>query len=350
MQEQQDTTARDFSFLLRPEIYHPLTPLNVPLAFRNSPKQPSPDTSLEELLAKGFYRAAAIAAVQELTSAAPGSPRIDPTDHKKIFNLLYVRLSCLTLIDAVPQAAQEVKAFEDMNNPMLYIDELTGEHLVPWDLRVLNVRLQALGFGDPRRAVMSFHDLAREARDNIARAKAAHDNSARELWKDRLHTLGIKIAGALIEMDDLSGAAYQLSTLKDRGDGKVALSRALLWLHIGNADEARHVISRSGSSTKVGEKVVLALADMADGEFEAALDKWRAINEDEEQGDEMVGMNMAVCLLYMGKMSEVSLLRYYYSLPWHMLTEVTIGKGLARGSSATRILFAHSSAKFVDHL
>jgi hypothetical protein len=162
--------------------------------------------------------------------------------------------------------------------------------------------------------------------------------------------VGIKIAGALIEMDDLSGAAYQLSTLKDRGDGKVALSRALLWLHIGNADEARRVISRSESSAKVGEKVVLALADMADGEFEAALDKWRAINEDEEKGDEMVGMNMAVCLLYMGKMSEVCLLCSYYSLLWHMLTEVTVGKDLARGSSTTRILFAHTSAKSVDHL
>ncbi|PKS06733.1 hypothetical protein jhhlp_006807 [Lomentospora prolificans] len=300
----KDQTIRDFSFLLRPEIYHPLTPLNVPSAFRNSPKQPNPDTPLEELLAKGFYRAAAITAAQELTSATPGAAQIDPKDHKRIFNLLYIRLSCLTLIDAMPLAAQEVKAFEDLNNPAVYIDQLTGEHLVPWDLRVLNVRLQALGFGDPRRAVMSFHDLAREARYNIAQATAAHDNSAKELWKDRLYALGIKIAGALIEMDDLSGAAHHLSTLKDRGDSKVALSRALLWLHIGNSDEARRVISKNSASPNAGEKTVLALADMADGEFEAALDKWRPLNEDEEGNDEMVGMNMAVCLLYVGKIEE----------------------------------------------
>lgn len=296
---------KNFSFLLRPEIYHPLTPLNVPLAFRNSPKQPAPDTPLQELLSQGFYRAAAIAAVQELTSAIPDSPGIDPADHARIFNLLYIRLTCLTLIDAIPLAAQEVKAFEDLNNPALYVDEATGEHLVPWDLRVLNVRLQALGFGDPRRAVMSYHELAREARTRVGRATAEHDNSGRELWKERLYDLGIRIAGALIEMDDLEGASQLLGTLKDRGDGKVGLSRALLWLHVGNTDEARRVVGEGSA----GEKVVLALAEMADGNFEPALDRWRVLREDEGEGDEMVGMNMAVCLLYMGKMDEVSLRR-----------------------------------------
>lgn len=296
-------SQKDFSFLLRPEIYHPLTPLNVPVAFRNSPKQPAPDTPLQELLSRGFYRAAAIAAVQELTSSVPHAPKIDPADHARIFNLLYVRLTCLTLIDATSIAAQEVKALEDLNNRALYVDEVTGEHLVPWDLRVLNVRLQALGFGDPRRAVMSYHELAREARARIGRATADHDNSGRELWKGRLYDLGIRIAGALVEMDDLEGAGQLLETLRDRGDGKVGLSKALLWLHVGNTDEARKVVGQGSA----GNKVVLALADMADGNFEAALGRWRALKEGEEKEDEMVGTNMAVCLLYMGKMDEVSL-------------------------------------------
>ncbi len=98
---------------------------------------------------------------------------------------VYTRLACLTLIDATPLAAQEVKALEDLNSAF-YLDDITGAHLVPWELRVLNVRLQAMGFGDPRRAVMSYYDLAREARSQIAAAAARHDNSARELWKDRL--------------------------------------------------------------------------------------------------------------------------------------------------------------------
>ncbi|SPO04034.1 uncharacterized protein DNG_06717 [Cephalotrichum gorgonifer] len=311
--------AKDFSFLLRPEIYHPLTPLNVPLAFRNSPKQPTPDTPIQDLLSRGHYRAAAIAAVQELTSTIPGAPRIDPTDHARIFNLLYIRLTCLTLIDATPLAAQEVKAFEDLNNPAVYVDAATGEHLVPWDLRVLNVRLQALGFGDPRRAVMSYHELVREARDGVARAAARRDNSGKELWKERLNDLGIRMAGALVEMDDLVGAGQLLATLRDRGDGKLVLSRALLWLHLGNADEARRVVEGWKGEGGVGSKVVLALAEMADGDFGAALDRWRALREDEEdEGGEMVGMNMAVCLLYLGRMEEA-----------RSLLEDLVGKGFS---------------------
>ena len=309
-----EARPKDFSFLLRPEIYHPLTPLNVPLAFRNSSKQPDPEAPLEELLAKGHFRAAAIAAVQELTgSGASGS--VDPKDAKRIFSLLYTRLACLTLIDATPLAAQEVKALEDLNNPRLYVDETTGEHLVPWELRVLNVRLQALGFGDTRRSVMSYHDLAREARDRIAKATARHDNTHRELWKSRLHELGIKVAGALVEMDDLPGAASHLDSMRDRGDGKIALSKALLWLHLGDVGSARKCAKQCSEEAAVTEKVILALCDMADAQYEAALDKWQELRSDSV--DEMVGINAAVCLLYLGKLQEVCIL---YSWPPSLAT------------------------------
>ncbi|KAJ4174378.1 hypothetical protein NW754_004795 [Fusarium falciforme] len=296
-----EAKAKDFSFLLRPEIYHPLTPLNVPVAFRNSQKQPSPEAPLEELLANGHFRAAAIAAVQELTGSG-ASGGIDPTDSAKIFSLLYTRLACLTLIDATPLAAQEVKALEDLNDIRKYVDETTGEHLVPWELRVLNVRLQALGFGDARRAVMSYHDLAREARDRIAKAAAQHDNSATELWKARLGDLGIQVAGALIELEDLTGAAHHLSTLRDRGDGRMTLSKALLWLHLGDADSARACARQVSASDENVEKLITALCDMADGEYESALENWRELKE--TMDDEMVGVNTAVCLLYLGRIQE----------------------------------------------
>lgn len=299
------TVTKDFSFLLRPDIYQNISSINVPVAFRNSSKQPSSDASLEDLLAKGHFRAAAIAAIQELTATGgPGRPRVDPSNHQRIFNLLYTRLACLTLIDATQIAAQEVRALEDLNAG-IYLDETTGDHLVPWELRVLNVRLQALGFSDPRRSVMSYHDLAREAREQISKATARHDNTARELWKSRLQDLGINVAGALIEMDDLSGAAHHLSTLKDRGDGKMALSRALMWLHLGDADAARRCMQDSGEDGKHAETVVAALCQMADGEYDAALQSWQGLKG--ELVDEMVGVNMAVCLLYTGKLTEVSI-------------------------------------------
>lgn len=299
-----ENRQKDFSFLLRPEIYHPLTPLNVPQAFRTSAKQPNPNSSPEELLAKGHFRAAAIAAVQELTgSSAVGG--LDPRNSKRIFDLLYVRLACLTLIEATPLAAQEVKALEDLNSVRTYVDEVTGEHLVPWELRVLNVRLQALGFGDPRRAVMSYHDLAKEARQQVTKAAGKHDNSATELWKVRLHDLGIKVASALIGMDDLSGAAHHLKTLRSRGDGKLELSKALLWLHLGSADDARECAERC-TDNKMTEEIIQALCDMAEAEYELALSRWRDLLDSSGKSDEMISVNAAVCLLYLGRIQEVS--------------------------------------------
>ncbi|KAL6699199.1 hypothetical protein J3F84DRAFT_365190 [Trichoderma pleuroticola] len=297
-----EARPKDFTFLLQPEIYHPLNVQNIPPAFRNSPKQPDSETPIDELLAKGHFRAAAIAAAQELTGSTINGTSIDPQDASRIFRLLYTRLACLTLIDATSLAAQEAKALEDLNDARRYIDDNTNEHLVPWELRVLHVRLQALGFGDPRRAVMSYHDLAREARDHIKKASLSHDNSARELWKSRLHELGIKVAGALIEMDDLSGAAHHLNSLRDRGDGKLALTKALLWLHLGDIGNAKSCASQCSEDTENVQKLILALCDMADSNYEAALQKWQEF--DITITDEMIGVNQAVCLIYLGRIQE----------------------------------------------
>ncbi|KAI2606584.1 hypothetical protein GGR54DRAFT_644199 [Hypoxylon sp. NC1633] len=311
-------TSKDFSFLLRPEIFHQLSPLSVPAPFRNPSRQPVPETPIPDLLNHGHFRAAAIAAVQALTSspvsavAAAAHPPVNPTDHARIFELMYTRLACLCLIDATSLAAQESKALEDLNSAF-YLDPLSGAHLVPWELRILGVRLQAIGFGDPRRAVMSYYELAREARLQVVRAAKTHDHSAAELWKLRLAELGVKVAGALIEMDDLAGAAEHLATLGDGnqpfkvgGDGRLAMSRALLWLHLGDVEAARRCV-RDGKGGETCEQIVNALADMADGAHEAALEKWKTLRDSMEENDihdEMVGVNLAVCLLYTGKMPD----------------------------------------------
>ncbi|TPX12440.1 uncharacterized protein E0L32_006852 [Thyridium curvatum] len=294
---------KDFSYLLRPEVYHPLTSLTVPAAFHNSPHQPSPDASIEDLLARGHFRAAAIAATHALTGTGTGTAAAsppDPSDHGRILGLLYTRLACLTLVDATALAAQEARALEDLGSAY-YTDEVTGAHLAPWELRVLHVRLQSIGFGDPRRSVMGYYDLAREARASLAAAAARHDNSARELWRGRLGELGVRVAGALVEMDDLAGAAAHLASLRDAGDGRMAMARALLWLHLGDVAAARRCVP-GGEGEAAHGKIVAALCDMADGEYASALEGWKEVKE--EVDDEMVGVNMAVCLLYVGRLEE----------------------------------------------
>ncbi|KAL1896972.1 hypothetical protein Cpir12675_002553 [Ceratocystis pirilliformis] len=286
----------DFSFLLRPDIYNSLNTFAAPVLFKNSPKQPLPDAPISELLAGGHFRAAAAAAVTELTSGT-----LDPTNHRRIFELLYIRLTCLMLINATNVAAQEVKALEDLNDVTLYIDQETGQHMVPWDLRVLNVKLQAVGFDDMRRAVMSYYDLAREARASVAMAQSS---SERELWTARLQDIGVKVAWSLVDLDDTLGAIVHMRTLPSVVDGTVRLAEALLWLHLGDSEAAKDVVKTLAEGNE--RQIIEALTDMADGDFESALTKLEKLAEEAETASETVQVNIAVCLLYSGKMDKAS--------------------------------------------
>jgi len=217
---------KDFSFLLRPEIYHPLTHLDVPPPFRTTNSQISSETPLQELVDKGHFRSAAIKAAQLLIT--PGSVR--GNEHERIFELVYIRLSCLTLCNQTALAAQEVKALEDLNIPY-YRDDNDGTHLVPWELRVLAIRLQGMGFNDARRGVMGYYDLAREARLILTALKKSTvegetDHAAEiALWESRLLELGIRVASALVEMEDFEGATRFLPTLKPSSSGSSSSSR-----------------------------------------------------------------------------------------------------------------------------
>ena len=288
----------DFSFLLRPEIYHPLSVLTTPTAFRTSPTQPDPSTPLPSLLANGHFRAAAIVAAQQLTQPST----ISPSDHAQIFYLVHVRLSCLILIGATTLAGQEVKALQDLSNTARYVDPATGQHLVPWDLRVLCVRLQAVGLSEPRRAVAGYHELAREARMQLARAKSEGEDGLE--WTARLAELGIRVASALVEMGDPLGAACHLETLKNSDNGKLDLAKALVWLQIGNIEAATRCVQSTGAAACIGNEVMAALCAMAATDYSIALEKWNILAENRD--DEMVGVNIAVCLLYLGRIAEVS--------------------------------------------
>lgn len=293
----QDHSRRDFARILRPEIYHPLTQLDTPPSFRSSSKQPSPETPLDGLLQTGHFRAAAISAANKLTLS------VSPNDHVTIFELLYIRLVCLTLCGNTALAAQEVKALEDLNSGT-YRDDLSQKHLVPWELRVLAVRLQGMGFSDSRKGVVGYYDLAKEAREEITRLKGAFGDAGieeRKMWNLRLEDLSIRVASALVEMGDLSAAASHLATLKEREHGQIGLTKALLWLKIGDTNAARRAVEESGEDAGV----VAALSSMADGEYINAISEWRKLCE-RDADNEMYAQNLAVCLLYSGRMNEVS--------------------------------------------
>lgn len=302
-----DPQAKDFSFLLMPQNFLP-----IPTSIIKTTELDESPANLPHLIETGRYYSAAVMsarAIQDLPSSAEPST---------IFNLWYVRLTCLCLIHQTTVAAQESKVLGDLTS-VFYRDSRTERHLVPWDLRVLVVRLQALGFGEPRRGIMSYYVLAQYAREEAASAKLADRQSDFRLWKARLHDLAIRVASALIEMGDYEAASHQLRTLQnpqgidhDKYRNLVTME-TLSWLMIGDLESASQSLSKLSSPAKELHsskdaktirkendyvlQVMQALLTTSEGEYGAAIKSWQSLVEDYPE-DLMVRQNLAVCQLY----------------------------------------------------
>jgi len=58
---------------------------------------------------------------------------------------------------------------------------------------VLAVRLLALGFGEPRRGVVGYYDLARECRGEVLKARVEGRKGEAEVWEGRLAECGVLV-------------------------------------------------------------------------------------------------------------------------------------------------------------
>ncbi|KAJ5104063.1 hypothetical protein N7532_004592 [Penicillium argentinense] len=296
--ELPETHGKDLSFLLRHNIYHPLSHIDVPSPLRSdfvvlNPGEPLSTSlgALEKLLVEGRFLIAAHFAGSILTSSL-----VSPTDIKIIFCLFYTRLACLELSGNTVLAAQESKALEDLNSQFYYIDPRLSQsegdnkdrndgepdpfprHIVPWPLRVLAVRLQSIGFGDSRRSIGGLYEIGLEARSRIMKRDISE--SERKIWIDRLADLGIRSVNALVEMGDLDAAK-----------------------RIGDLDAAEGIFEGSGGSKEAA--MLTPLLSMSDGRYQNAIDEWRMLLEDNQRTDgALVAQNLAVCLLYTGQLDE----------------------------------------------
>lgn len=161
------------------------------------------------------------------------------------------------------------------------------------------VRLQGIGYGDSKRGVWGYYDLARDAREQIA--KTVGDE--RRMWKERLEDLGVRVGNALMEMGDFAGAARHFESLRRRGgsdDGLLDGRLALLYLRLGDVAGARRYVE----AVKDGNEMLRPLLSMAEGRYEDAIAEWRELREGLDS--EIVTQNLAVCLVYTGRLEEVS--------------------------------------------
>ncbi|KAL4810476.1 hypothetical protein BDV18DRAFT_57926 [Aspergillus unguis] len=312
------SVEKDLSFLLRYDNYHSLSQVDIPHALRSDFLSPTSgetlDTSLgtlEKLLAEGHFFLAAYLCGTLLTS-----PAISPTDIKVIFALFYTRLACLEISGNTIIAAQESKALEDLSSTFYYIEpEHTADanepqpkyaqHIAPWPLRVLAIRLQSIGFSDPRRGIGGLYEIGLEARREIMRADI--EPAAREIWKQRLSDLGIRTVNALIEMGDLDAAKRALASLKvpeqESANEATRLRAVLLLLSIGDVDAARQLCE---SFPETSDATFRPLLSMSEGRYDDAVVEWRELlaSKDRTTDDAIISQNLAVCLLYTGQLSE----------------------------------------------
>lgn len=318
--------TKDISFLLRYDIYHSLSQVDIPPGLRSEfigikPDEPLSATirTLEKQLAEGHFLLAAYLCGTILTSSS-----ISPTDTKLIFALFYTRLACLELSGHAIIAAQESKALEDLSSAFYYVDlshtastpdDETAEqnhpkmlrHIVPWPLRILAVRLQSIGFGDSRRGIGGLYEIGLEAWREIMRPDISREEKV--IWKERLEDLGIRSVNALIEMGDFDAAKRSLHNMRTAGSGSDgnSMRKVLLFLLIGDLDGAKQVFDQSNQSDQSEEALLKPLLSMAEGNYKNAVTQWRSLLESQpNRPDEaMISQNLAVCFLYTGHLNEV---------------------------------------------
>lgn len=312
--------ARDLSYLLRYDIYHSLSQVDIPPALRSEFVGLTPDEplsaslgNLERLLAEGHFLLAAYMCGTILSSSS-----ISPTDNKLVFALFYTRLACLELSGHAILAAHESKALEDLTSAFYYVDinhkssdnareqnaPKNLRHIVPWPLRVLAVRLQSIGFGDSRRGIGGLYEIGLEAWREIMQPNISRDEKS--IWKGRLADLGIRSVNALIEMGDLDAAKRSLHNMRTSGPGTDAnkLRKVLLFLLIGDMDGAKQLLNEADPSEKALFKPLIS---MSEGNYKDAVVEWRELleNQPDRPDEAMISQNLAVCLLYTGQLNEV---------------------------------------------
>ena len=152
---------------------------------------------------------------------------------------------------------------------------------------------------------MGYYDLARDARTEILKTRI---KSERDLWKDRLYDLGLRVANALAEMGDLEGASRHLESLKqgkaDSEHNQLLNARlVLLHLRIGNVAAAKKTIDSLGTSKAPYVTALEPLVALASGAYQDAVDLLVGLQTPSSPVFALFTQNLAVCLIYSGEIS-----------------------------------------------
>jgi trafficking protein particle complex subunit 12 len=283
----------DLGFLQDKGIYHAIPLEDVFPGFLNSELQPPGDTPLPELLDGGHFRRAADASVRLLLQC-------QSNDAEQILQLLYTRLACLVLVSRPDIAVQEALPLTELlaRNAPGAKDFLP---LIPWELRVLLVRLQSMGATDGgRRGIMALYGLAAEIRTHLRKARDGSDAAECQKWSDRLHDVGLRVADALVEMGELETASRHLDTVSDTDNDEIAYRKALLRVRVGDVTGAERSLNKIQDDHAKGD--LAALLKITNGDYLDACTSWHKVNNGRNR--ELGASNFGVAMLYTGRIAE----------------------------------------------
>jgi len=215
-------------------------------------------------------------------------------------------------------AAQEAKALEDLSSAFYYDDHNSQveadndnesvrkvpRHIMPFSLRLQGLRLQSIGFSDPRRGVSTLYDTASECREHITSATTSQEQ--RKLWTARLQEVAIRVVNALIEIGDLDCAVRALETMKPTRPEDAPIWEArmiLLLVRIGDVTKAGQMI-KSSSLDPTNRIALEALLAIARGEYQNAEALLNSEPSIESSLQALVKQNLAVAYLYNGEVQK----------------------------------------------
>ncbi|CAN6603558.1 hypothetical protein TRVA0_002S02850 [Trichomonascus vanleenenianus] len=293
----------ELDHLVNPRAFQPLPEFIVPPPFKVDPEQIA-SYDLTTLVERRLYIPAAHRARSELIET-------DPKDYKEVLRLWGLRIRALMKARLGAIAREECRVFGDIGSDRYRLED--GTSVIPWDLRLVIVTIQASG--DNQISLAKYYVMAREARAEAYKSSVRDPKETVEglhystqVWQDRLRNLGVMfVPAALIAIGDIAAAVDHLENLHETAEAqgqnefmpRVAFALAMAHLQIGDTIAAREWFEKTESGKD--SHFLSAVCANADADWAEA----GSLLEKVEDKDRLeVQNNYAVTRVHEGKLVE----------------------------------------------
>ncbi|GAB6033487.1 hypothetical protein CHUAL_013372 [Chamberlinius hualienensis] len=288
------------------------------------------EEGLLKLVSLGYYRAAVNLTTRLLNSFGQGLNRTGiPSTHTPLsLQVWLVRLTLLTKLRLFNMAEAEGEPFGDLDKPDLYYDFYPDSYggrkgsMVPFALRVLLAQINTCvgKYGEALDRLYTILGIVLNIIENVEQ-QHLEDGSVAELsevqrqeslalWKRREEKVLYTIVNCLVAQNDFLSAYSLLESILAKSPANIATVKSAqghVLLQLGDLKAARQLFNSAASARGTQPNDVIAnliekaSLSIASNSF---LDGYCVLKEAQtiDPHHPIVVNNMAVCLLYMGKL------------------------------------------------